>query len=89
MSTIFVRYEDWFASIGRPEHHVVIGPDWWTCLCGDGYPDSYRAHHAEAGNHAKRFGGAAARVDWLWADVHDVGPTVADLHRWLWEAEAF
>lgn len=89
MNTTFVTYGEYMASLGWPDHHILVGPDWWGCICSDGGWDGDRGHFGNAGRHRRQFGADYVRTDWGWADIEDVGPTMADLHQWLWEQGAF
>ncbi len=60
MTTGHVTYEDYLASLGNPDHHIMVGPDWWACLCGaaviPGDP------HVTWSAHQRRFGGEAVQI---------------------------
>jgi hypothetical protein len=84
VTAVFARYADFMASLGQPEQHVMVGPDWWGCLCGNGYLDSYRAHRGEADAHAQRFATTTATVDVSAAVVGSLPWAMGDVHRWLW-----
>jgi hypothetical protein len=94
VTATFTRYEDFMASLGNPGHHVMIGPDWWGCLCTQGGWDTGSSRYlpsAEifgAGGHASDHNAGTVSTTYGWADVEDSG-SMADLHRWLWESEAF
>lgn len=83
MTAAHARYEDWLASLGNPEHHVIVGPDWWGCLCGEREYD--RDPYVIAWQHLRRFAAEPALVPWRWAHTDPCNRTVAELHRVLWE----
>lgn len=89
MTTTYIYYEDWLASLGNPDHHVLIGVDWWGCLCGHVKPSDCGFHTADGVAHAVDVGCESVAVNWSWENVEDVGPTFADLHQYLWETEPF
>jgi hypothetical protein len=88
MTTTHARYEDWLASIGNPKHHVVIGPDWWLCLCGRVVGPGWAGPPASGGC-AAGLGTASAHVIDTWAEVRGIPGSASDVHQALWEAEAF
>ncbi len=65
----------------QAEHLVMVGPDWWSCLCWDGARTPTHAVHAH------RVGAEVVRTDYGWAEVRDVG-TPDEVHQWLWEQGA-
>ncbi len=87
MSTdTYTRYEDYMAALGWPEHHVMVGPDWWGCLCGTlQAPMPHTVAMVHAGAHIGATDAEAVSVEWSWSDVQDW----PDLHQSLWESEAF
>lgn len=73
----------------QAEHLVMVGPDWWGCLCwgGGGYSwPSSRARDAGR-DHAVTHSAETVTTDWGWDDVSAVG-TPDEVHRWLWEQNA-
>jgi hypothetical protein len=88
VTTTQARYEDWLASIGNPDHHVLIGPDWWLCLCGRMAGPDWGAPAAAEGC-AAGLGTPTATIGHTWTDIVAISGTVADVHQALWEAEAF
>lgn len=80
-----VYYADYLAALGHPEHHILLGIDWWGCLCGQvGLPNPLAPPANPLPCRAQ-----SVEVDYEWSDVADVAGSVADLHQWLWESEAF
>ncbi len=70
------------------EHLVMVGPDWWSCLCWDGEANVAGARGKERGViHAAVHDAEAVTTDWGWDDVSAVG-TPGEVHRWLWEQNA-
>ncbi len=70
------------------EHLVMVGPDWWSCLCWDGEAMVTDAKAKEVGVlHAAVYGAQPVTTEWSWADVREVGTPEA-VHRWLWEQSA-
>lgn len=88
MTVLPAEYATFLASLGNPEHHVMIGPDWWGCLCGEIEYD--RGPYVIGWQHQRRFGGQAVSVhpDWHWGIVRDLAESMAELHQYLWEQEA-
>jgi hypothetical protein len=83
-------YEEFMASLGDPDHHILIGRNWWGCLCGASQgPMPHTVAMAHAESHIGVTGAAAAQVDYRLTDLDGVGPTFDDVHQWLWEQEAF
>jgi hypothetical protein len=87
----FTHYEDWMASVGHPAHHILLGPDWWGCLCGEFRTSAASADgvDVDAKRHAAQVCIMPVTVGWVYADIDDAGPTMADVHQYLWEHEAF
>ncbi len=66
---------------------MVVGPDWWACVCCWG-ADRRDQPMPAAEWHADRFDAELATTGWRWDEVRGVGPDVADLVQWLWEQDA-
>lgn len=63
------------------EHLVMVGVDWWRCLCWDGSSGALKF----AGMHADHFAAETVSLaDWKWIDVCDIRDPW-ELHEWLWE----
>lgn len=85
-------YGDYMAALGWPEHHVLLGVDWWACLCGQvaTLGDLPRSEPFGAAGHASDYGAALVAVGYHWENVADLGPTVDELHEFLWgETDGF
>jgi hypothetical protein len=75
------------------EHLVMLGPDWWACLCGDvdgGFPRADVERFSLA--LAARVGGVdvISAPGWTWVSLgphHFHGQSTGrEIHRRLWEA---
>lgn len=92
MTVMPAEYATFLASLGNPQHHVMVGPDWWACLCGAVMPDvgpTTNPHRAEpyAHQHAEFVAADTVRIPWQWLHVEADHQTAADLHFSLWENE--
>jgi hypothetical protein len=85
MTVLPTEYAAFLASLGNPEHHVMVGTDWWACLCGAA--NGPLNPGAEAGYHAWQVGADVVQVPWQWSHVEADGQTAAELHFSLWECE--
>lgn len=91
MTITHARYSDWLASVGNPEHHVVIGPDWCGCLCGYGGGPDADYLPSDGRQHAIVKHAEAVTIDpgWHWGLVRDLPGSWREAHEDLWVAGAF
>lgn len=84
-ATMPAEYATFLASLTSPQHHVMVGPDWWGCLCD--IAGRSLDPHGEAGRHARQHGVDTVRIGWQWSHVEADGQTAAEMHFSLWECE--
>ncbi len=60
-------------------HHLMVGPDWWGCTCGDGGAGALSPALA----HGRYLGVDLQVVSWPWDTVREAGESFTERRRWL------